>query len=196
MSGKNPSRSCEDVDEAALSYTEVKALASGDPRIIEMTDLNSQVTKLKLPKANHEGQQYMLEDRLIQFSPQAIKHRQEQIKGLEEDIAHLQAHPQDKDHFTISLAGTVYTERKATGQAIIEACTQMKNVSERIDLGEYRGFPPTLWADTQTQKFQVTMKHSLSNTIELGSDPVGNIARLDNALSAMVENPRYLCGLP
>ena len=96
--------------------------------------------------------------------------------------------PQDKDHFTISLAGTVYTERKAAGQAIIEACTQMKNVSERIDLGEYRGFPLTLWADTQTQKFQVTMKHSLSHTIELGSDPVGNIARLDNALSAMVEN--------
>lgn len=188
MSGKNPSRSCEDVDEAALSYAEVKALASGDPRIIEMTDLDSQVTKLKLLKANHEGQRYMLEDRLIQFFPQAIKRRQEQIKGLEEDIAHLQAHPQDKDHFTISLAGTVYTERKAAGQAIIEACTQMKNVSERIDLGEYRGFPLTLWADTQTQKFQVTMKHSLSHTIELGSDPVGNVARLDNALSAMVEN--------
>ena len=188
MSGKNPSRSCEDVDEAALSYAEVKALASGDPRIIEMTDLDSQVTKLKLLKANHEGQRYMLEDRLIQFFPQAIKRRQEQIKGLEEDIAHLQAHPQDKDHFYISLAGELYTERKAAGQAIIEACTQMKNVSERIDLGEYRGFPLTLWADTQTQKFQVTMKHSLSHTIELGSDPVGNMARLDHALNIMVEN--------
>ena len=188
MSGKNPSRSCEDVDEAALSYAEVKALASGDPRIIEMTDLDSQVTKLKLLKANHEGQWYMLEDRLIQFFPQAIKRRQEQIKGLEEDIAHLQAHPQDEDHFSISLAGELYTERKAAGQAIIEACTQMKNVSERIDLGEYRGFPLTLWADTQTQKFQVTMKHSLSHTIELGSDPVGNMARLDHALNIMVEN--------
>ena len=188
MSGKNPSRSCEDVDEAALSYAEVKALASGDPRIIEMTDLDSQVTKLKLLKANHEGQRYMLEDRLIQFFPQAIKRRQEQIKGLEEDIAHLQAHPQDKDHFSISLAGELYTERKVAGQAIIEACTQMKNVSERIDLGEYRGFPLTLWADTQTQKFQVTMKHSLSHTIELGSDPVGNMARLDHALNIMVEN--------
>ena len=188
MSGKNPARSCEDVDEAALSYAEVKALASGDPRIIEMTDLDSQVTKLKLLKANHEGQRYMLEDRLIQFFPQAIKRRQEQIKGLEEDIAHLQAHPQDKDHFSISLAGELYTERKAAGQAIIEACTQMKNVSERIDLGEYRGFPLTLWADTQTQKFQVTMKHSLSHTIELGSDPVGNMARLDHALNIMVEN--------
>ena len=188
MSGKNPSRSCEDVDEAALSYAEVKALASGDPHIIEMTDLDSQVTKLKLLKANHEGQRYMLEDRLIQFFPQAIKRRQEQIKGLEEDIAHLQAHPQDKDHFSISLAGELYTERKVAGQAIIEACTQMKNVSERIDLGEYRGFPLTLWADTQTQKFQVTMKHSLSHTIELGSDPVGNMARLDHALNIMVEN--------
>ena len=188
MSGKNPSRSCEDVDEAALSYAEVKALASGDPRIIEMTDLDSQVTKLKLLKANHEGQRYMLEDRIIQFFPQAIKRRQEQIKGLEEDIAHLQSHPQDKEHFSISLAGELYTERKAAGQAIIEACTQMKNVSERIDLGEYRGFPLTLWADTQTQKFQVTMKHSLSHTIELGSDPVGNMARLDHALNIMAEN--------
>lgn len=188
MSGKNPSRSCDDVDEAALSYAEVKALASGDPRIIEMTDLDSQVTKLKLLKANHEGQRYMLEDRLIQFFPQAIKRRQEQIKGLEEDIAHLQAHPQDKERFSITLSGKIYTERKAAGQAIIDTCTQMKNVSERINLGDYRGFPLTLWADTKTQKFQVTMKHSLSHTIELGSDPVGNMARLDNALNVMAEN--------
>lgn len=188
MSGKNPSRSCEDVDEAALSYAEVKALASGDPRIIEMTDLDSQVTKLKLLKANHEGQRYMLEDRLIQFFPQAIRRRQEQIKGLEADLAVVQAHPQpDKDHFSIRVSGQTFTERKAAGQAIIDACTRMNDVSERVDLGEYRGFPLTLWADTNTQKFQVTMKQSLSHTIELGSDPVGNMARLDNALAAIDE---------
>ena len=188
MSGKNPSRSCEDVDEAALSYAEVKALASGDPRIIEMTDLDSQVTKLKLLKANHEGQRYMLEDRLIQFFPQAIRHRQEKIKGLEADLAVVQSHPQpDKDHFSIRVAGQTFTERKAAGQAIIDACTRMNDVSERVDLGEYRGFPLTLWADTNTQKFQVTMKQSLSHTIELGSDPVGNMARLDNALAAIEE---------
>lgn len=186
MSGKNPSRSCEDVDEAALSYAEVKALASGDPRIIEMTDLDSQVTKLKLLKANHEGQRYMLEDRLIQFFPQAIRHRQEKIKGLEADLAVVQSHPQpDKDHFSIRVAGQTFTERKAAGQAIIDACTRMNDVSERVDLGEYRGFPLTLWADTNTQKFQVTMKQSLSHTIELGSDPVGNMARMDNALAAI-----------
>ena len=189
MSGKNPSRSCEDVDEAALSYAEVKALASGDPRIIEMTDLDSQVTKLKLLKANHEGQRYMLEDRLIQFFPKAINGTKEQIQGLEGDLAVLQAHPQpDKEHFSITVAGQTYTERKAAGQAIIDACTKMTDVSQRVELGEYRGFPMTLWADTATQKFQVTMKQNLSHTIELGSDPVGNIARLDNALAAIAEN--------
>ena len=189
MSGKNPSRSCEDVDEAALSYAEVKALASGDPRIIEMTDLDSQVTKLKLLKANHEGQRYMLEDRLIQFFPKAINGKKEQIQGLEGDLAVLQAHPQpDKEHFSITVAGQTYTERKAAGQAIIDACTKMTDVSQRVELGEYRGFPMTLWADTATQKFQVTMKQNLSHTIELGSDPVGNIARLDNALAAIAEN--------
>ena len=189
MSGKNPSRSCEDVDEAALSYAEVKALASGDPRIIEMTDLDSQVTKLKLLKANHEGLRYMLEDRLIQFFPKAINGTKEQIQGLEGDLAVLQAHPQpDKEHFSITVAGQTYTERKAAGQAIIDACTKMTDVSQRVELGEYRGFPMTLWADTATQKFQVTMKQNLSHTIELGSDPVGNIARLDNALAAIAEN--------
>lgn len=189
MSGKNPSRSCEDVDEAALSYAEVKALASGDPRIIEMTDLDSQVTKLKLLKANHEGQRYMLEDRLIQFFPKAINGTKEQIQGLEGDLAVLQAHPQpDKEHFSITVAGQTYTERKAAGQAIIDACTKITDVSQRVELGEYRGFPMTLWADTATQKFQVTMKQNLSHTIELGSDPVGNIARLDNALAAIAEN--------
>lgn len=189
MSGKNPSRSCEDVDEAALSYAEVKALASGDPRIIEMTDLDSQVTKLKLLKANHEGQRYMLEDRLIQFFPKAINGTKEQIQGLEGDLAVLQAHPQpDKEHFSITVAGQTYTERKAAGQAIIDACTKMTDVSQRVELGEYRGFPMTLWADTATQKFQVTMKQNLSHTIELGSDPVGNITRLDNALAAIAEN--------
>lgn len=189
MSGKNPSRSCEDVDEAALSYAEVKALASGDPRIIEMTDLDSQVTKLKLLKANHEGQRYMLEDQLIQFFPKAINGTKEQIQGLEGDLAVLQAHPQpDKEHFSITVAGQTYTERKAAGQAIIDACTKMTDVSQRVELGEYRGFPMTLWADTATQKFQVTMKQNLSHTIELGSDPVGNIARLGNALAAIAEN--------
>lgn len=189
MSGKNPSRSCEDVDEAALSYAEVKALASGDPRIIEMTDLDSQVTKLKLLKANHEGQRYQLEDQLIQFFPKAISRTQERIIGLEQDLAVVQAHPlPDKEHFSITVAGQTYTERKAAGQAIIDACTKMTDVADRVPLGEYRGFPMTLWADTSTQKFQVTMKHSLSHTIELGSDPVGNIARLENALAAIADN--------
>ena len=134
MSGKNPSRSCEDVDEAALSYAEVKALASGDPRIIEMTDLDSQVTKLKLLKANHEGQRYQLEDQLIQFFPKAINRTQEQITGLEQDLAVVQAHPlSDKEHFSITVAGQTYTERKAAGQAIIDACHAVNPMIDSIN---------------------------------------------------------------
>ena len=130
-----------------------------------------------------------IEEKLFQFFPKAINRTQEQITGLEQDLAVVQAHPlPDKEHFSITVAGQTYTERKAAGQAIIDACTKMTDVAERVPLGEYRGFPMTLWADTSTQKFQVTMKHSLSHTIELGSDPVGNIARLENALAAIADN--------
>ena len=191
MSGKNPSRSCEDVDEAALSYAEVKALASGDPRIMEKTDLDSQVTKLKLLKANHESQRYALEDKLIKFFPQAIKREKEMIADLEKDIAYLDSHtPMDKEHFSMTVLGTAFTEKKEAGQALIAAFDSLKDLNDKVELGEYRGFPMTLWvSDTGfSQKLQITLKHERSHTIEPGNDPFGNITRLDNLLDGIREN--------
>ena len=191
MSGKNPSRSCEDVDEAALSYAEVKALASGDPRIMEKTDLDSQVTKLKLLKANHESQRYALEDKLIKFFPQAIKREKEMIADLEKDVTHLEAYtPTDKEHFSMTVMGTAYTEKKEAGQALIAAFDSLKDLNDKVALGEYRGFPMTLWvSDTGiSQKLQITLKHERSHTIEPGNDPFGNITRLDNLLDGIREN--------
>ncbi len=191
MSGKNPSRSCEDVDEAALSYAEVKALASGDPRIMEKTDLDSQVTKLKLLKANHESQRYALEDKLIKFFPQAIKREKEMIADLEKDIAYLDSHtPMDKEHFSMTVLGTAFMEKKEAGQALIAAFDSLKDLNDKVELGEYRGFPMTLWvSDTGfNQKLQITLKHERSHTIEPGSDPFGNITRLDNLLDGIREN--------
>ena len=191
MSGKNPSRSCEDVDEAALSYAEVKALASGDPRIMEKTDLDGQVTKLKLLKANHESQRYALEDKLIKFFPQAIKREKEMIADLEKDIAYLDSHtPMDKEHFSMTVLGTAFTEKKEAGQALIAAFDSLKDLNDKVELGEYRGFPMTLWvSDTGfSQKLQITLKHERSHTIEPGNDPFGNITRLDNLLDGIREN--------
>lgn len=191
MSGKNPSRSCEDVDEAALSYAEVKALASGDPRIMEKTELDGQVTKLKLLKASHESQRYALEDKLIKFFPLAIKREREMIADLEKDVAHLEIHtPTDKENFSMAVLGTVYTEKKEAGQALVAAFDTLKDLSDKVELGEYRGFPITLWvSDTGiSQKLQLTLKHERSHTIEPGNDPFGNITRLDNLLDGIREN--------
>ena len=181
-SGKNPSRTCEDIDAAALSYAEVKALASGDPRIIEYTELDAQVTKLKLVKANHESQRYALEDKLLKYFPQAILREKELIAALEKDAAHLQAHtPLNKDTFSVTILGQTYTERKAAGQAILDACTGMKDVSERIELGEYRGFPLTLWPNTQNFS---RMDHVLD---EVGGNLEKHRAILENLTSQQQE---------
>ena len=191
MSGKNPSRSCEDVDEAALSYAEVKALASGDPRIMEKTELDGQVTKLKLLKANHESQRYALEDKLIQFYPKAVRREEELIKDLEADLEHFKVHaPTDKEHFSMTVKGVVYTEKKEVGQAILSAFEDLKSLNDRVELGEYCGFPMTLWvSDSEfSQKLQITLKNNLSHTIEPGSDIFGNITRLDNLLDGIAQN--------
>lgn len=191
MSGKNPSRSCEDVDEAALSYAEVKALASGDPRIMEKTELDGQVRKLKLLKANHESQRYALEDKLLQFYPKAVRREEELIRDMEADLKHFQDHAApDKEHFSMTVMGTVYTEKKEAGQAILSAFERLKSLNDKIELGEYCGFPMILWvSDSEfSQKLQITLKHNLSHTIEPGADAFGNITRLDNLLEGMAQN--------
>lgn len=187
MTSKSPARSCEDVDETALSYAEVKALATGDPRIKEKTELETELAKLKLLKANHDGQKYELEDRLIQYFPQAIQQTRERIKGLEADLEVYRAHPAQGDTFHMEVLGRTFTERKDAGAALIAACKQMKDPEERVALGEYRGFPMTLWIDNKAEKFMVSMKagEGLTHSAELGSDEVGNVARINNALDIM-----------
>ena len=187
MTSKSPARSCEDVDETALSYAEVKALATGDPRIKEKTELETAVSKLKLLKANHDGQKYELEDRLIKFFPRAIQQAREQIKGLEADLQVYRAHPAQGDIFHMVVQGRAYAERKDAGAAILAACKRMTDPEERVPLGEYRGFPMTLWIDSKAEKFMVSLKagEGLTHTAELGADEVGNIARINNALDIM-----------
>lgn len=187
MTSKSPARSCEDVDETALSYAEVKALATGDPRIKEKTELETAVSKLKLLKANHDGQKYELEDRLIKFFPRAIQQAREQIKGLEADLQVYRAHPAQGDTFHMVVQGRAYAERKDAGAAILAACKRMTDPEERVPLGEYRGFPMTLWIDSKAEKFMVSLKagEGLTHTAELGADEVGNIARINNALDIM-----------
>lgn len=180
MTGKSPARSVEDVDATALSYAEVKMLATGDVRIKEKMDLDIQVTKLKMLKANHQAQQYEMQDRVRGYYPNKIKETQLYIDCLNADMPVLAAHPVGEDYFTMTVMGTVYTERKEAGQAIIAACHLMDDPGKEIELGEYRGFPMKLGFDGT--KFKVTMKQRLTYSAELSSDVVGNITRINNAL--------------
>ena len=191
MTSKSPVRSAEDIDETALSYAEIKALCTGNPHIKEKMDLDIDVQRLRLLKANHLSQRYALEDNLIKFYPQAIKREQETIADLETDIRHLEAHtPPDKEHFSMTVMGTTYTEKKEAGQAIIAAFESLKDLSDKVELGEYRGFPMTLWVSDSglSPKLQITLKHTRSHTFEPGSDPFGNITRMDNVLEGMRDN--------
>ncbi|OGO91733.1 MAG: hypothetical protein A2Y17_13300 [Clostridiales bacterium GWF2_38_85] len=181
MTGKSPVRSAEDVDEQALSYAEIKALATGNPMIIEKCELEMQVSKLKLLKASHLSQRYDLEDRLLKKYPADIKRLTERIAGYEKDIAQVAANPKAQgDEFVgIVLKGTFFTDKKAAGTAILEACQDMNN-PDPIPLGSYRGFDMDISFDTFSKEYQITLKNALSHTVPLGTDIFGNITRLDN----------------
>lgn len=183
MTSKNPARSADDVDATALSYAEVKALATGDKRIKEKMDLDISVAKLKLLKANHTGQQYELEDKVVKYFPQEIKKSEERVDGLTADLKILQAHPIKDDSFSMTILGRLYTERKAAGEALISVCKTMDNPEEKHDLGHYRGFPMTLFVEES--KFKISMKQCLSYTAELASDASGNITRINHSLDAI-----------
>lgn len=186
MTSKSPARSAEDVDATALSYAEVKALATGDERIKEKMDLDIQVSKLKLLKSNHTAQQYEMEDKAVKYYPQKIAETNLYIECLTADLPTLQAHPAKEDAFSMTVMGTVYTERKEAGEAIIAACKTMTDPDQKLDLGEYRGFPMKLSLEGTT--FKVSMKQHLTYTAELSSDPSGNITRINNALEKIPEN--------
>ncbi len=185
MTGKSPARSAEDVDATALSYAEVKALATGDDRIREKMELDVEVAKLKMLKANHAAMQYEMQDKALKYYPQQIAETKLFIDALSADLPIVQAHPVKEDVFSMTVMGQVFTERKAAGEAIIKACMLMSDPEKPLDLGEYRGFPMQLHCNGF--KFKVTMKQNLTYTAELSDDPVGSVTRINNALEGMKE---------
>ena len=185
MTSKSPVRSCEDIDEAALSYAEIKALCAGDPAIKEKMDLDVDVARLRLMKADHQSQQYRLEDRLLKFFPQEIERNQGYIRGFEQDQATVAAHPlPEKDFIGMTIGGETFTEAKDAGEAILAACKQVSNEKDHA-LGEYRGFSMSIMYNPMSQMYQLTLKGAMSHQVELGSDPRGNITRIDNALAGI-----------
>ena len=186
MTSKSPVRSAEDVDEAALSYAEIKALATGNPYIKEKMDLDIEVSRLKLLKASHLSQKYALEDQIIKEFPQKINAYKQRIYGLETDIAFLpsQTHPNEDGFSPMTINGTEYTDKKEAGTKIIEACKAMTN-PEPVMLGLYRGFSMDLSFDTFAKEYRITLHNTLSYTVPLGSDIFGNIQRLDNLFESL-----------
>lgn len=186
MTSKSPVRSCEDVDEAALTYAEVKALATGNPYIKEKMDLDIQVSKLKLMKANHTSQKYKLEDNIAKHYPQQIAILKERIEGMEADIQTAKANlPADKEQFLMKVGDKVYTDKKEAGAALVEMCKEMKTVNVPATVGEYAGFKMAVSFDSFNHKFVMNLKGQLSHNLEVGSDPLGNIARINHALESM-----------
>ena len=179
-------RSCEDVDEAALTYAEVKALATGNPYIKEKMDLDIQVSKLKLMKANHTSQKYKLEDNIAKHYPQQIAILKERISGMTADIQTAKANlPADKEQFFMKVGDKAYTDKKEAGAALVEMCREMKTVNVPATVGEYAGFKMAVSFDSFNHKFVMNLKGQLSHNLEIGSDPLGNIARINHALEFM-----------
>ena len=187
MTSKTPVRFAEDIDETALSYAEIKALAAGNPDIIEKTELDTQVAKLKLLKQTHLSEIYALEDKVIKFYPSEIKRLESRIKDMNEDLELFKANETPDNSFVkMIIKDETFTERKNAGEKIIEICKSMTN-PEPIEIGEYKGFKMLLSFDTMDRKFYMGLRNNLSYKVELGSDPSGNITRIDNVLNG-IEN--------
>lgn len=186
MTSKSPVRSCEDIDEAALSYAEVKALATGNPYIKEKMDLDIQVSKLKLLKANHTSQRYRLEDNIAKHYPMQITALKERLEGYRTDIQTYAVHkPVDKDAFSMKIGNRTYTDKKEAGAALIDMCRSAKQPNMAVTIGEYQGFKMSVSFDSFFSKFTISLKGSLSHEVEIGADPLGNLQRLSNALEGM-----------
>ena len=187
MTSKSPVRSCDDVDEQALSYAEIKALCAGNPLIKEKMDLDIDVARLKVLKADHQSQQYRMEDKLLKYFPAEIERQTGYIRGFEADIQTVTAHPQIAEGFCgMEILGKHYTEKEDAGEMILAACKEMK-ATEPIPLGSYRGFQMELSFDSFRHDFDITLKGAVSHRVSLGTDARGNIIRLDNALSSIPE---------
>lgn len=187
MTSKSPVRSCDDVDEQALSYAEIKALCAGNPLIKEKMDLDIDVARLKVLKADHQSQQYRMEDKLLKYFPAEIEKQTSYIHGFEADMKTVEAHPQIADGFCgMEIMGKAYTEKADAGEILLAACKDTKS-ADPVPLGSYRGFQMELSFDSFRNEFDVTLKGAVSHRVALGTDARGNITRLDNALAGIPE---------
>jgi len=185
MTSKSPVRSCEDIDETALSYAEIKALCAGDERIKEKMDLDVDVARLKLMKANHQSQQYRLEDNILRRFPEEIEQNNGYIAGFKADMETLAAHPHPQDGFAgMTVRGDVLTDKENAGAALVDAMKDVKGL-EAVPIGCYRGFQMSLTLEDFGKQYVLTLKGKMSHRVELGKDPRGNLIRIDNALSGM-----------
>ena len=185
MTSKSPVRSCDDVDETALSFAEIKALCAGDPRIKERMDLDVEVSRLKLMKADHQSQQYRLEDNLLTYFPEQIEQNKGFIVGFQKDMETLAAHQPPEGEFAgMLIRGDTLTDKDNAGAAILEACKEIKG-TEAVEIGTYRGF--TMSLSFEGFHHQLTLKGAMSHKVELGPDARGNLTRIDNALTALPE---------
>ena len=185
MTSKSPVRSCDDVDETALSFAEIKALCAGDPRIKERMDLDVEVARLKLMKADHQSKQYRLEDQLLKYFPQEIETNKGFIKGFEADLETLAAHPHPEDGFAgMEIRGDVLTDKENAGAALLDACKEVKG-SEPVQIGSYRGFTMSVEFSAWKQEYTLLLKGQMTHRASLGTDPRGNLTRIDNALAQM-----------
>ena len=187
MTSKSPVRSCEDVDEQALSYAEIKALCAGNPLIKEKMDLDVQVAKLKVLKADHQSQKFRLQDKLLTKFPADIQETNAHIAGLKADAQLAAAHPQGKEEFCgMTIRGVTYDEKKTAGERLVLACSELPNAEEKA-IGSYRGFELSLRFDTFRTEYQALLNGQRKYTVPLGTDPLGNIIRLDNSLNNFPE---------
>ena len=187
MTSKSPVRSCEDVDEQALSYAEIKALCAGNPLIKEKMDLDVQVAKLKVLKADHQSQKFRLEDKLLTKFPADIRETNAYIAGVKADAQLAAAHPQVQEGFCgMTIRGVTYDEKKTAGERLVLACSELPNAEEKV-IGSYRGFELSLRFDTYRSEYQAILKGQRRYPVALGTDPLGNIIRLDNSLNNFPE---------
>lgn len=187
MTSQSPVRSCDDVDEQALSYAEIKALCAGNPLIKEKMDLDIDVARLKVLKADHQSQQYRMEDKLLKYLPVEIEKQTSYIHGFEANMKTVEAHPQIAEGFCgMEIMGKAYTEKADVGEILLAACKDTKS-ADPVPLGSYRGFQMELSFDSFRNEFDVTLKGAVSHRVALGTDARGNITRLDNALAGIPE---------
>lgn len=190
MTSKSPVRSCEDVDETALSFAEIKALCAGDPRIKERMDLDVDVSKLRIMKADHQSKQFRLEDNLLKFFPQRIEENKGFIRGLESDMRTLEAHPLTAEGFVgMEIRGDVLTDKENAGAALLDACKEVKG-RDPVQIGHYRGFAMSVTFDAFEKMYVLTLKGEMTHRVELGTDARGNLTRIENALDKMPDRLR------